>query len=293
MMGGGAMAMACGERVKVGELSAWHYPLLCCCPCCLGPPCSHNRRTNYRNMLKTFSGAVFVVCVVMFVAEVAVEGGVVPVSVNPMVGPSASTLAHMGAAYGYRMQVHWEVYRLFSPVFLHGGLLHLLGNMMYLLFLGVPLEQRWGWPSYAFLFVGCGVGASLFAVCVHPNAISVGASGALFGLMGASLAHLLLHWGAQEPQGRRMQLLQQAAALLLLMAFSFGAKYVDAWAHVGGLLYGALFALLLWAPASHLPFLKRFGRPLAAALLLAASALMLALFFAAAIPTSSQFPDGY
>lgn len=84
------------------------------------------------------------------------------------------------------MQTKAEVYRLLSPAFLHGGVFHLLGNMAFLLILGVPCEQKWGWPRYAAVYFVSALGASIFSVCLHPNTISVGASGALFGLMGTA-----------------------------------------------------------------------------------------------------------
>lgn len=77
-----------------------------------------------------------------------------------------------------------KLYRLVSPIFLHGGVLHLLGNMAFLLMLGVQQEQKWGWIRFGVIFFATGVGASIFSSCIHPNTISVGASGALFGIMG-------------------------------------------------------------------------------------------------------------
>ncbi len=131
---------------------------------------------------------------------------------NKMLGPDSYTLARLGSGYGWRLQQHYEVchalcvcvcicrsclsqfWRLLSPAFLHGGVIHILGNMLFLLFIGVPCEQKWGWRRFAVLYFVTAVGASLFSVAIHPNSISVGASGALFGIMGGQLADLLMHW---------------------------------------------------------------------------------------------------
>ena len=64
---GEPMAVACGERIRYSTLGVPQYVLLCCCPCCLGPPCSYNRRTHYRNLAKTLSGVVLLACVAMMV----------------------------------------------------------------------------------------------------------------------------------------------------------------------------------------------------------------------------------
>ncbi len=245
-------------------------------------------------MMKTLAFMIFAVCLVMFAVELGL-GGVQPMAVNPMLGPDALTLAKLGSAYGWRTQTKGEVYRLFSPIFLHGGVLHILGNMLFLAFVGVPLEQKWGWKVFGLVFFLSGIAASLFSTCIHPNTISVGASGALFGLLGASLADLVTHWSSIDPAARRMQLFQQLLTIVIWMMVSFGVKYIDGWAHLGGLLYGLLLGLAIWAPLSEVhPRVKTLGRPAAVALTVASLLLMGGLFFGGVIATE-QLPyfDGY
>lgn len=215
--------VVCGEKIRVATLQPHQMCLLCCCPCCLGPLCSHNRRTNYANMAKTLAACILFVCVALFIVEVAI-GGFASSEINPMIGPGPTTLAHMGASYAWRTQNKYEVYRFVSPVFLHAGIFHLLGNMMFLIFYGIPLEQKWGWRRFAIVFFGSGVGSLIFCACVNPDALSVGASGALFGLLGAALAELLLLWARLEPSMRRMQLIQLVILIVVWMLISFKVK---------------------------------------------------------------------
>jgi membrane associated rhomboid family serine protease len=246
-------------------------------------------------MCKTLACMIFAVCVVMLVVELAL-GGVQPLSVNPMLGPDSLTLAKLGSSYGWRLQTKWEVYRLFTPIFLHGGLFHILGNMLFLAFIGVPLEQKWGWRVFGLVFFVSGIAASLFSTCIHPNTISVGASGALFGLLGGSLADLVTHWSAIDPSTRRMQLFQQILTIVIWMMISFGVKYIDGWAHFGGLIYGFLIGCALWAPVSELhPRVKTLGRPVAVAVTVSSLLLMGGLFFAGVVVTEQlpYFPNGY
>ena len=190
------------------------------------------------------------------------------------------------------MQQKWEVYRLFSPIFLHGGLIHILGNMLFLVFLGVPLEQKWGWQTFAVVFFLSGIGASLFSVCVHPNSISVGASGALFGLLGGSLADLLVHWTSLDPQVRKMQLIQQIVMIVIWMFISFGIQYIDGWAHLGGLIFGFAIGCAIWLPETESnPMLKNYGRPGFIAISSLAAVLLAGLFFGRVISTTMQFAD--
>ena len=244
--------------------------------------------------MKTLSFAILLVCVVMMVVEIAVAHGFLPLSENPMLGPDSYTLATLGSAYGWRMQQKYEIYRLFSPIFLHGGILHILGNMLFLVFIGAPLEQKWGWQFFGLLFFLSGIGASLFATAIHPNGISVGASGALFGLLGGSLADLLVHWSTLDPQMRKMQLIQQVILILIWMFISFGSKYIDGWAHLGGLLYGFVIGCAYWMPETEMhPRLKSYGRPATIALCSTVTLLLAGLFFGGVIETQQLFPHYY
>jgi len=287
---GEALAPACGERVRISTLKAHQYCLLCCCPCFLGPACSSNRRTNYLNMMKTLSFMIFVVCVIMMLVEIGM-GGVQSWSDNPMLGPDAYTLAKLGSSYGYRIKYKGEVYRFFSPIFLHGGLLHILMNMLFLAFVGVPLEQKWGWKLFGAIFFLSGIGASLFSTTIHPNTISVGASGALFGLLGASLADTLTHWATLDPQMRKMQLIQQIVLIVVWMFISFGVKYIDGWAHLGGLIFGFTIGAMFWMPETELrPLFKEYGRPAFLALNIV-FVLILGGVFAFVVKPLQIFPD--
>lgn len=246
-------------------------------------------------MMKTISFFVLLACVVMFIVEMVRAGGFQPLEQNPMLGPDALTLARLGAGYGYRTQQKWEVYRLFAPVFLHGGVFHILGNMLFLVMMGIPQEQKWGWRQFSLILFVSGIGASLFSTCIRPNTISVGASGALFGVLGAGLADLAFHWSAiPDPSFRRMQLIQQVMFIIIWMMISFGSKYIDGWAHLGGLIFGFLLGATLWSPDSDLhPRIKTLGRPLAAALTIFTLLLMAGLFFGGVIETEQLYKPYY
>jgi membrane associated rhomboid family serine protease len=278
---------------------------------CFDSEAKSNRKTNYKNVMKTLSFLFFIVCVVMFVVEMVVAQGFQPLSANPMLGPDALTLAHLGSGYGWRTQTKLEVYRLFSPIFLHGGVFHILGNMLFLTLMGVPLEQKWGWRKYAIVLAVAGIGASLFSTVVRPDSVSVGASGALFGLLGASLADLTMHWTTQDPTARRMQLVQQVLFIVIWMAVSFGSKYIDGWAHLGGLVFGFLLGVGMWGPESEVqllivqhqlffffkkkqihPRMKTLGRPFGVSITVALFLLLSGLLFGGAIQTKQVF-DGY
>lgn len=136
-----------------------------------------------------------------------------------------------------------EVWRLFTYMFLHGGLFHLLLNMFMLYMFGSQLEQVWGRRRFVRYYLLCGVGAGLFALLPLPaffNAIHIGASGAVYGLL---LAFGLLFPSAQvyllgilPMSARHMVILFGFIALVSsLSAASDGVSHI---AHLGGLVVG-------------------------------------------------------
>ena len=135
-----------------------------------------------------------------------------------------------------------EGYRLLTAAFLHGGLLHLAGNMYLLWLVGPQLEGRLGRLRFTGLYLVSALGGSVASYAFSaPNVGGYGASGAVFGLLGAALVI-----------GRRLG--WDTGPLLLLIAFNvvlgFTIANVDWRAHFGGLAVGAaLGALFAYGPA--------------------------------------------
>ncbi|MCB9778906.1 MAG: rhomboid family intramembrane serine protease [Alphaproteobacteria bacterium] len=137
-----------------------------------------------------------------------------------------------------------EAWRLVSAVFLHGSGLHLLLNATALLGLGRLVESLYGRGRYLFLFVACGVGGALLSY-LGGTRLSIGASGAIFGLMGAPIVFGWRH-RAQLPEGLGDDLRRALLPWVVLnLAIGFIVPFIDNLAHVGGLVTGCLLALVL------------------------------------------------
>lgn len=139
-----------------------------------------------------------------------------------------------------------EYWRLLSPMVLHGSVEHLLGNMLALYVLGVALEHALGWERTLLVFVGSGAAGSLLSVATQPGP-SVGASGAIFGMMGALVVLLHRYSEVVHIRDQRVGIVLVCWAgytLLLGMADPF----IDNSAHLGGLIGGALLAYAVSAP---------------------------------------------
>ena len=140
------------------------------------------------------------------------------------------------------LTLHGQPWRLFTSLFVHGGMTHLLLNMFSLWLLGLMLEQRVGpWRLLA-VYLASGVAASLATVWYHTGGInSTGASGAIFGLYGLMLVLLLSKKMVLDKSDRRA-MLGLVLYLVLSNLVSGLTGNIDNIAHVGGLLMGLLVA---------------------------------------------------
>jgi rhomboid protease GluP len=129
-----------------------------------------------------------------------------------------------------------EYWRLFTSMFLHIGLVHLAFNSYALIVIGTELEQLLGWGRFLLLYLLSGLFGSLASYAFSFN-LSAGASGAIFGLIGALAAFLLLHHQRLGTWGRR-RLSNVAFLIVVNLFFGFTQPGIDNLAHLGGLLSG-------------------------------------------------------
>ena len=221
----------------------------CMVPASVGfqcPDCVRQGNKGVRRARTVFGGAVpgdqgyvtkvlIVVNVVMWLVQVGV-GVTIQHRLWLVGGPvfDPVLLERVGVADG-------EYYRLFTAAFLHSGLLHLALNMYALFLFGPPLEAALGRVRFITLYVVSALGGSALSYAFsNPAQPSLGASGAVFGLLGAFLV-----------VSRRMG--RDATGVLVLLAINFAygliVPRIDWRAHLGGLIAGALVALVMaYAP---------------------------------------------
>lgn len=151
-------------------------------------------------------------------------------------------LLQFGANFG-PLTKSGEWWRLLTSTFLHGGLMHLLANMYGLLFVGVFLEPLLGRTKYLIAYLLIGILASGASVWWYDATVSVGASGAIFGLYGIFLALLLTK--IFPPDFAKSFLISTAifVGFNLLMGLTGG---IDNAAHIGGLVSGFVVGLILY-----------------------------------------------
>eukprot|EP00744_Colponema_vietnamica_P014542 GILI01020352.1.p1 GENE.GILI01020352.1~~GILI01020352.1.p1 ORF type:complete len:286 (+),score=2.64 GILI01020352.1:75-932(+) len=181
--------------------------------------------------------------IVVFVAMV-IKGGVLPAEQNPMIGPSPSTFILFGAK-DYKLIVdHGETWRLFTAMFLHGGIIHLALNVLSLIQVGRIVETFWGWHHLLVIYVLSGIFGNVFSVLLDPASVSLGASGAVLGLVASLVSLVVLHW--KQLQRPRVALCSVCTTLIVNLLLGL-VPYVDNYAHAGGMMVG-LFSGYAIAP---------------------------------------------
>ena len=153
---------------------------------------------------------------------------------------SALNLLRYGGVNSYFV-AQGEVWRLITGGFLHGGILHLLFNMYSLYIIGTQVENFVGKWKYLAIYLCSMITASLMSCIINPNTVSVGASGAIFGLLGA-LVYFGYHYRIYLGSVLKSQIIP---LIIINLLFGFMVSGVDNAAHIGGLIGGLLISMAL------------------------------------------------
>ena len=149
-------------------------------------------------------------------------------------------------AYGAKISPYITYYhqywRLITPIFLHGSIMHILFNMYALFTLGPSLEHYYGHWNFLRFYLITGFGGNVLSHIAAPKTVSVGASTALFGLIAAQAMFIYKNRAIL----RNYKSALQNIGLVIVMNLALGMKGgIDNWGHLGGLLTGLLLAWLI------------------------------------------------
>ncbi|CAK8532724.1 unnamed protein product [Lathyrus sativus] len=192
-------------------------------------------------------------CVFKFLGRFSFQ----PTKENPLFGPSSLTLTKMGALKWDAVVNHHQAWRLVTCIWLHAGIIHLAANMLSLVFIGIRLEQQFGFVRIGIIYLVSGFGGSILSSLFIRNNISVGASGALFGLLGAMLSELITNWSIYTNKVAALVTLLFIVVINLAIGM---LPHVDNFAHIGGFLTGFLLGFIFlprpqfgWLAQRHVP----------------------------------------
>lgn len=175
-----------------------------------------------------------------FVAALAIDpGSLFSILVE---GFKATDLARFGGIWPALIQYDGSWWRLVTAMFLHGGLLHIASNMFGLILLGRPLEDTIGWWRYLIVYVLSGLGSGVAVVFLGAqNTVTIGASGAIYGIIGA-----LLYLTFQQPHWFTPAGVRSVRTLMVLnLVFTFLIPGISIAGHLGGLAVGVLTMIVL------------------------------------------------
>lgn len=191
-----------------------------------------NEKKN-KKMEKIFSAkrplitySLIILCIIMFV----LTGG----------GYSDNYLVNL-LVNSFDLVKSGQMFRLFTSMFVHFGLFHLFFNMYTLYIVGIKVEDFFGKTKYLLIYLISGICGSLLSISFHPDAVSAGASGAIFGLFG-SLLYFGYNYRGYIGAIVRSQILPLVIYNLLI---GFFVSYIDVSAHIGGLIGGLLVSKVL------------------------------------------------
>lgn len=158
----------------------------------------------------------------------------------------AEFMLEHGAMYVPYMMEGKETYRLFTSMFLHFDLDHLMNNMLMLAILGWNLEYEIGKIKFLIIYFGSGLAGNILSgladTLTGEFAVSAGASGAVFGLVGALIYVAMRNKGQIGNLSGRGMLFMVVISLYV----GFTSSNVDNLAHIGGLIVGFILAVLLY-----------------------------------------------
>lgn len=134
-----------------------------------------------------------------------------------------------------------QLWRLITPILLHGGVLHILSNMYALFIIGPAIERIYGTKRYLALYLLAGIFGNVFSFLFTADP-SLGASTSIFGLVAAQAVYVFRN---RQFFGRAAQPMLMNIGIIILLNLAIGLlPGIDYWGHVGGLIGGLIFAWL-------------------------------------------------
>lgn len=200
------------------------------------------------------------------------------------------TMYRMGALWRASVLGLGEWWRLATSTVLHFGWLHLAVNMFTLYSVGTTLERVLGRTTYLLILILSGLSGALFSLLGHDITLSAGISGALFGLASSTCVLIYTHRLPIPPLAQRALAGGLAPAILYNLLLGFSRSGIDNYAHMGGLVGGALFTWMAYPRASQQLLRHQAPRPLWLIPILYAAALLVGAISFAAHPLPMSTP---
>ena len=233
------------DRNRMGT----HFCCYAFCPCCAGPCCSQSRKNDWIRLFKSITFYLILIQIIIYIACVALSK-----NMTWMLDPDLSVLIKFGAN-GYQYLIKYHFHRLLGYIFLHGSLIHILCNGLSQFFFSLNMEKSWGWWKFLLIYFATGIIGGLFSG-VQKNVVSVGASCAIMGTMGALMITIIISYQKIPNVVRKTYFLY-----LLIIPFQFLATSflpnVDWVGHLGGLISGVTIGAIIFHYLGATPVIQK------------------------------------
>lgn len=186
---------------------------------------------SFKKPIVTYS--IIFICIIVFILMYILGNGSTDNYTLLLFGANVDSLTKSG-----------DYYRLFTSMFLHIGIIHLLCNMYSLYVIGKEVENVFGKWKYLVIYILSGIAGSILSLAFNHNTICAGASGAIFGLLGA-----LLYFGYYYRTYLGATLTKSIIPVIVInLIIGFTSSGIDNAAHIGGLVGGLLCAMAVGVP---------------------------------------------
>lgn len=190
--------------------------------------------SNSKNMrnITSVTLTLIIINILMYLITVLISGP------GYIIDSDINVLVFLGAKVNSLIK-NGEYYRLITSMFLHGGIIHLALNMYALYVIGPLIEKLYGKIKFILIYFIGGITASLFSYLFSPS-VSIGASGAIFALLGAALV-----FGIKMRKNIGKEFLRNIFSVIVInLIIGFSIPNVDNFGHLGGLIGGTIISLL-------------------------------------------------
>mmetsp|Transcript_19696 Transcript_19696/g.65602 ORF Transcript_19696/g.65602 Transcript_19696/m.65602 type:complete len:316 (-) Transcript_19696:327-1274(-) len=185
------------------------------CPCCI-KGVGYAFQTFAETAKRCpFTSLITFADIVIFIVTISIYGFTSP-SANNMLGPSGEAFLKLGAKWT-PLILQGEVWRLVVPIFLHAGVVHILANMYAQIVVGYSSETSWGTPTIAVIYFVSGLAGNIVSAYFSPGILSVGASGAILGVIGAEVSQMIATWQRTQAHLRMSKAKYLFFSLLILV----------------------------------------------------------------------------
>lgn len=155
-----------------------------------------------------------------------------------------ATLMAFGVKANFQID-HGEIWRMVTPIFIHIGLLHIFFNSYAIWIVGPTVEKLYGGARFTIIYIVTGIAGVFGSYWYHPDAVSAGASGAIFGLFGALLMVGFKYRGSFPPMFQKAVGKGVFPVIAINLVIGYMIPGIDNSAHVSGLIVGALLAAVI------------------------------------------------